>query len=294
MKAKLMVIDADSIAYRIAYYNQQTLLEKPEAIEGEFEGEEVDDMSGLTEINWAIQPVRETLDYWLKMNQCTDYELHLTAGERLRPHFEKVFKRNPRPNFRYAIAEDLAHGYKHNRTSEPLEGVVDVLEAMAVEFGAIMHDSWEADDAVTAMKRSDPDNILLTALDKDVLNQVEGVHFNYGKLEPHVTTSEYARFYCYLQALIGDPGDGYKGVPGVGIKKAEKLISPDMSEAQLWDAVVYQYKAAGLSEVEAKATMVLACMNQLKLPDGKLRLTQDEWFNLEFELWTPESVLEIA
>lgn len=289
-KAKLMAIDADSIAYRIAYNFQSILLDKPEAIEDEDDG-----MSELKEVNWAIAPVKEMLEYWLKLNSCTDYELHLTAGERLRDHFTTRFQRQPRANFRYEIAQDLSHGYKHNRTSEPLEGVVDVLEAMASEFNAVLHDKWEADDAVTAIKRADPDSVLLTALDKDVLNQVAGIHFNYGKLEPHITTEAYAKYYCYYQALIGDPGDGYKGVPGVGPAKADKILHTGMTEEQMWLAVLNQYKLKGMSEVEAIATMRLASMNQLCLPDTYTgKFTQEEWFALEVNMWDPELILELA
>lgn len=55
-----------------------------------------------------------------------------------------------------------------------------------------------------------------------------------------------ARRYHLLQTLMGDSGDGYPGVPGVGPKKAAAIL-----ERGTWDEVVAAYAKVGLNETEA-------------------------------------------
>ena len=263
---KTLLIDGDSLAYRIPHAHRNIMSTSPDEIEGDFEG--VEDTSE----NWAVQAIRKELAYFMKLAKCDSYELHLTASHRLSDVFEKRYGKPPVSCFRYKEAEALSKGYKSNRKAEPIEGYEEVMTAMIEEFDSQVHDYWEADDAVVALKRAYPEKYRLCALDKDVLNQVEDAHFNYGKLEMQFVTEEEATFYKYYQCIIGDPGDGYGGVPGIGKAKAGKLINIDMTEDQLWKAVVEAYKSKGLAETEAIATMRLASMQQLSVVDGKFKL----------------------
>jgi len=285
--SRTLIIDADSLAFTIAYFNQKAIAEQPEAIEGDFEGFDGEEpIAGA----WAIDAINEQLSKWMTVNKCDDYEFHLTAGGRLAPVFEDIMGRPPEANFRYQVADQLAHGYKHNRVSDPIPGTEEVLEVMARGFNSVLHDKWEADDAVVALKREFPDNIMLAAIDKDVLNQTEGIHFDYRKGEPHVTTKENSIRYAYWQCLVGDPGDGYKGVPGVGKVKAEKLLTPGMTELQMWKTVLSQFKLTGLTELDALATMQLANMNQLVLAFAEPLVASPvkNWNDIaNIELWTP-------
>lgn len=256
---KHLIIDADSLAYRIPHANRVMLTEPIEEIEVEDDG-----LGEFSEVGWAKAAIQKELDYFLKLTKCETYELHMTANTRLAHVFRNKYGRDPEPCFRYAIADDLSKGYKSNRKAEPLVGYEEVYTSLVEDFDAHVHDVWEADDMVVALKRFGSDDDMLCALDKDVLNQTEGAHYNYGKIEQHITSHKEALFYKYWQAIVGDPGDGYGGVPGVGPAKAKNLINVEMSEKELWNAVVKAYKSKGLGETEALATVRLADMRQLQ------------------------------
>lgn len=256
---KTLLIDGDSLAYRIPHAHRNIMSTSPDEIEGDFEG--IEDTSD----NWAVAAIQKELDYFMKLTKCDSYELHLTASKRLTESFIKRYGMEPKFCFRYKEAEALSKGYKSNRKSDPIEGYEEVMTAMIEQFNSEVHDYWEADDAVVALKTAYPEKYRLCALDKDVLNQVAGEHFNYGRLEMHFVSEEDARFYKYWQCIVGDPGDGYGGVPGIGKAKAAKFINPEMSEDELWDAVVSLYEEKKLGLAEAIATMRLASMQQLSV-----------------------------
>jgi len=92
-----------------------------------------------------------------------------------------------------------------------------------------------------------------------------------------------------IQTLMGDPTDGYKGCPGIGIKTAEKVIAKALDEgtpwaspkdlrALYWKHVVAAYEKAGLSEEEA---LVQARCARI------LRASDYDFKNKEPILWTP-------
>jgi 5'-3' exonuclease len=70
--------------------------------------------------------------------------------------------------------------------------------------------------------RQTTDSIICT-IDKD-LDQIPGQHYNFVRKEKYnVSEDEGNRFFFY-QLLVGDPTDGIKGVPGIGPKKATRLL----------------------------------------------------------------------
>jgi len=99
-------------------------------------------------------------------------------------------------------------------------------------------------------------------IDKDVLYQTEGTHYNYHTDEFVETTKEEATYYAYLQTLMGDPSDGYTGIPRVGKVKATKILDGLTSEQEMWEAVVAAYEEKGLTVDDAINTMRLANMHQ--------------------------------
>jgi DNA polymerase-1 len=105
-----------------------------------------------------------------------------------------------------------------------------------------------------------------------------------------VTEAEADYFHMY-QTLTGDITDGYKGCPGIGKVKAEKLLkdakapgdTPEKgehweTEGKLWPRVVHAYKKAGLTEEDALRQARLARI-----------LRWEDWDNEKKQpiLWTP-------
>lgn len=129
--------------------------------------------------------------------------------------------------FRYSVSAL----YKANRKSSLTPKYLKALREYAVaEYGFIGYEGLEADDLVGIGKTFyDSLNIanVIGAIDKDVLNQIPGKHFNYsfnkdlGRMNGYVeTTEEQALEFLFLQTISGDSVDSIRGLTGYGSKKA--------------------------------------------------------------------------
>lgn len=123
--------------------------------------------------------------------------------------------------FRYRIAKTKP--YKHNRKGGNKPIIFYALKEYLQQkwkFTAVK--GLEADDLVSIYKRSI--NSVVCSPDKDVLYQVVGSHYNYGKAEFVRTNEETADKFLLMQMLMGDSTDGIIGIPKVGPKTAEKWV----------------------------------------------------------------------
>jgi len=307
--SKILLIDADSIAYKKA--DKVLVGARPsQGFQVEEDGEVVgtEPCEIYTEIHYdaeadvdyevecdldiAREEVQAFIDELCEIAGTDKYILLLTAGERTRNLFEHANAVIPHiiheefgidlpeghsltKNFRYKVSEDLQHGYKHNRIQKPLHGYESIMYTMITQFNHMIFDYIEADDAIVAMHMADPDWTIVAAMDKDVLNQVPGTHIDYHKLGKtedeylYFTGVEKALYYKYYQAIVGDPSDGYKGVPGVGPKRVGKFINEEMSERDLYLNTVKAFESKGMGEKEALATLRLASMHQVHYEDGQ-------------------------
>ena len=226
-----LLIDADTIAYATCSACEYG-----------------DDESGwYIDLPSALIVAQDKIATLIDLTGCKDAELHFTSGK----------------NFRHHLTSD----YKSNRAStrypEGLREMKDLLQ------GTINTD-YEADDIVCMLKREYPNKYIVCAVDKDVLNGVPGIHFNYYNSLKHninmkwVQTSEETSLkWPYLQCLMGDSSDGIKGVSKIGPKKAEKLLEGISNINLLWNAVKQAYRDAGQEESEALLNMRLVHMHQL-------------------------------
>lgn len=237
----IALIDADTIAYGACCVCEYEYFDI-EANENKF-SINIDDA-----LDHALGRIQQILD----QTGCKSAELYFTSGF----------------NFRYTVDPT----YKANRVSmRRPEGLYEV-KAGLLQFhsGSICTD-YEADDIVAYIKLNRPEQYILCAVDKDILKSVPGRHFNYYSSDQHniqpkfiETDEKDALLFNYLQAITGDSSDGIKGVPGVGPAKAAKLINKDMTELEMWEAVVKAYESKSLSFIEALTTMRLTSVKQLK------------------------------
>ena len=182
-------------------------------------------------------------------------------------------------NFR----KELEPTYKGNRKStkpELWETLRSFIESGDHGFPVRTFPRLEGDD-VLGMMGTHPKHgkrAIMVTIDKD-MKTIPGRVFFYNKptdsdgntLVHHIEPDEAVRFHL-LQTLMGDPVDGYKGIPGVGPKKAEAQLK-DVPVAGLWDAVVEMYDHYGLTEDDAILQARLAYI--LRYGDykgGKVRL----------------------
>jgi 5'-3' exonuclease len=133
-------------------------------------------------------------------------------------------------NFRKEIFPD----YKANRTQPKPRHLEACREYLCTEYGAIVTDGHEADDAL-GMDQTE-DTSVICSIDKDLL-QVPGNHFNFVKKEVRTVTPLDGIRHFYSQMLIGDRSDNIKGVAGIGEKKADKYLRDLETEEQMFDLV---------------------------------------------------------
>lgn len=174
-------------------------------------------------------------------------------------------------NFRY----DLISTYKANRATVRRPVVdKDIFKYLKSRYPSAQVHNMEADDVMGVL--SGPDTIIASD-DKDLLT-IHGLHYKPRKPELGIVevSPEEADKLWLKQTLMGDSADGYKGIPGVGQKKSEKILE---SGGYTWQSVALAYEMAGLSQEEALLNARLARI---------LRPGEWDYTNNEPKLWSPE------
>lgn len=219
-----------------------------------------------------------------------DYENHvLMANEEeawdtlqaavgnLRTHFgnaDVVICLGQAPYFRH----QLFPGYKPGRGRKPM-CFPEIRQRLKDEYQSVEFEGLEADDVMGILATKPGNDAIIVARDKDMKGVPakvwDGKEFaNYGEAE--------ADYFHLFQTLTGDTTDGYKGCPGVGPVKAEKLLmSTDLltrDTRKLWSVVSRAYVDAGLTEADALLQARLARI-----------LRWSDWNNKKKVpiLWTP-------
>jgi DNA polymerase-1 len=118
--------------------------------------------------------------------------------------------------------------YKGNRKyKSPLKYLKTLKAYLKEQYHAEAFKRVEADDMVafgSKYFKKEFDHITVCSIDKDVIQQVEGHHYNYKTQEFFLTTAEEASYYTYYQTLVGDSTDNVKGIPGIGPVKAKEIL----------------------------------------------------------------------
>ena len=136
-------------------------------------------------------------------------------------------------NFRKAIYPE----YKAHRPTEKPYWLQAVREYLVKEFNAEICDGQEADDA---MGINQTEETIICTIDKDLL-MIPGQHYNFVKDEFQTVTYMDGLKHFYMQCLQGDRSDNIKGIPGIGPKKAERILEGCDSEYQMFKAVRNAY-----------------------------------------------------
>lgn len=151
--------------------------------------------------------------------------------------------------------------YKLNRSDQKRPRFVSALKFHVLKnyANAIECVNVEADDAVAYMHKHSDGNCIICSPDKDVLGQLPGEHFDYRKQTIVETKASSAERFLFLQMLAGDSTDGIKGLPKVGLKTADKILSNSPS----FDEVVALYEERGLTRLNARTTAYLVDISRI-------------------------------
>lgn len=180
--------------------------------------------------------------------------------------------------------------YKFERTKRAKPILFRQLRAeLESRYGTLWFPGVEGDDVIgVAISNPDHPERVAVSWDKD-LRGVPGRHFNPRHPEVGIVEvpAEAADRFHLLQTLMGDPVDGYTGIPGIGPKKAAAILDAPAKrhtthfaacECNPWRKVVRAYEKAGLTEADALVQARVA------------RILRHGEFNkhVGVKLWVPE------
>lgn len=170
-------------------------------------------------------------------------------------------------NFRYLIDTNYKATRKKHHAEREIPFIKEIREHLIKNYKNVLSvPLFEADDLVYALyayysKKRVP--FVVSSIDKDVLNSIEGEHYNYKKNAWHETSPATALKFKYIQCLSGDNTDNIRGLPKVGPKTAEKLLSDCPTDGvSLRKRVVSIYKEYGFSEKDFIQTLRLVSLEQ--------------------------------
>ena len=194
---------------------------------------------------------------------------------------ELAFTNGGKKGFRYEVYPN----YKGNRvgTRYPT-GLQQAKEILTNKYKSWLCTEYEADDIVVFLKKKHPSKYVLCAIDKDVIYSVPGKHWNYYSsakydIDPKwvEVDKETAAQWHYKQCMMGDTNDNIPGIPGIGKKRAQKLLDGLTSACDMWKVVVNTYESKNLTVIDALTNMRLVNMHQLYGDETKPGI----------ELWRP-------
>ena len=176
-------------------------------------------------------------------------------------------------NFRKKILPE----YKGHRQRKKPCGFKRVINNLKLEYKVSIKDTLEADDTMGIYATKYPGNLLVSP-DKD-MRQIPGELYDF-KERVTITPEEGARWHL-IQTMAGDNTDGYSGVPGIGVKKAEKIFE---EKGYSWKTVVETFLEKEMTEKDALINARLARI-----------LTTDDYDYEKKEpiLWTPSASYQV-
>lgn len=237
----IALVDADSLVYKVGFaIEDKVTWNEMEVKVGEEQEAQVDYYTNSVTCQKTFDNLINGI---LLSTGCDDYLLVFTGANNFRKTFPISYK-------------------AHRKSSRKPSGFDDLFEYARANYNTITVGGIEADDYVVYLKTKDPEDYILCAIDKDVLNQTVGTHFNYATGDEVTTRKFEAIWFAYFQTLTGDSTDGYKGCPQVGKVKAEAILDDLKTEKEMWAAVVEAYESKGLDEEEAIWNMRFANMHQ--------------------------------
>ena len=176
-------------------------------------------------------------------------------------------------NFRKKILPE----YKGHRQRKKPCGFKRVINNLKIDYKVIIKDTLEADDTLGIYATKYPGNIIVSP-DKD-MRQIPGKLYDF-KETVDITPDEGARWHL-IQTMAGDNTDGYSGVPGIGIKRAEQIFK---LKGYTWRAVVETFEDKGMTEEDALVNARLA----------RILTTEDyDHEKKEVILWTPTTNYQV-
>ena len=220
----LALIDGDYIAFRAAAGAAQVF----------FEG---DEPTGNPD--GAADAAAQIVESWRNIANCRDVMVVFSGMA----------------NYRKVVLPS----YKAHRTKGKPPGYWHTVESVSDRFPTLTINGLEGDDLLGILATTDKyaDRAVILSPDKDMRTIPTRVMNPLKDSRARLVSEAEANHWWLMQTLMGDPTDGYTGIPKVGPKKAAVILggaTPPRTQVELgvlWGKVVGAYRSAGLTEQDA-------------------------------------------
>lgn len=237
VNTRMALIDADIMVYEAAYRSQESIEWDPGS------------KSTYANLEDAIDLLAVDISRLEENTQADGMIFVLTDSAR-----ELNFRRTVWPKYKC---------HRESPAGQPGDGrpllYSALREWLRKEHKVFQKPGIEGDDTIGILATADfawlAEDRVMCSVDKDLLG-IPGWHFNWRKPEKgvHYVTEREADRNFLLQTLMGDVTDGYPGIPGIGPKKAEKILLaceescaffPENPQRCWWESVGAAYEFAG-------------------------------------------------
>lgn len=173
-------------------------------------------------------------------------------------------------NFRKSLDPD----YKGHRNRKKPCGYKRVINKLKEDYHVVVMPTLEADDAIGIYATKEQGHIICSP-DKD-MRQIPGDLYDLSEGVVTITKEEGERWHL-IQTMAGDQTDGYAGVPTIGIKRADAILT---EKGATWQTVLETFLEKGLTEEDALLNARLAKI---------LQVEDYDFTNQTVRPWTPSS-----
>lgn len=156
---------------------------------------------------------------------CDSYELHVSGPSNFRKELNQTFV-----------------SYKGTRNKKP-ENYPELKAYVIANYDVVRQKGYEADDtiAIRATQLLKSGRIfIITSVDKD-LKQIGGLFYNMRTKSLSVLSKAECILEFHMQLLTGDAVDNVKGIEGIGIIKATRLLK-NKDNIKQFDTIIATYK----------------------------------------------------
>jgi len=173
-------------------------------------------------------------------------------------------------NFR----KSLDPNYKGHRNRKKPCGYKRIINKLKEDYHVVVIPTLEADDAIGIYATKEVSHIICSP-DKD-MRQIPGDLYDLTNEVVTITKEEGDRWHL-IQTMAGDQTDGYAGVPSIGIKRADALLT---EKGATWQTVLETFIDKGLTEEDALLNARLAKI---------LQVEDYDFTNQTVRPWSPSS-----
>ena len=197
------------------------------------------------------------------------------------------FSDDSRKYYRHEIFPE----YKGNRSGmERPSALSFCYEYLSEKYRVVKKPFLEADDLLGILGTSpEIDTPIAVSIDKDIMTLPCKV-YNPDKMRRAVKVNPHmADLAVFKQAMTGDSSDNYKGIPGIGNVKADKILANTPHPAMAWEATRQAFLDNGLTEDYALLMVRLARIlrhGDYNDTTGEIRL----WSPRKQPMWMKPSV----